>query len=92
MHQAGAGRVAERRFGGGAAGDGRGGGESEAAGDLSPEKIVEELYLLVYSRLPEAAEREIGSRLFAEKGTTRRQAAEDLMWALLNTPEFMFKD
>ena len=34
----------------------------------SPEAIVEELYLLVYSRLPDAAEREIGRQLFAETG------------------------
>ena len=34
----------------------------------------------------------IGSRLFTEKETSRRQATEDLLWALLNTPEFMFKD
>ena len=60
--------------------------------ELSPDQIVEELYLLVYSRLPDEAEREIGRQLFAEKETTRRQAAEDLLWALLNTPEFMFKD
>lgn len=63
-----------------------------AASQQSEGEIVEELYLLVYSRLPDAAEREIGRQLFAEKGTSRRQAAEDLMWALLNTPEFMFKD
>jgi hypothetical protein len=63
-----------------------------AAGEGSPEKIVEEIYLLVYSRLPEAAELEIGKELFAEKDVSRRQAAEDLLWALLNTPEFMFKD
>ena len=63
-----------------------------AASQLSPEAIVEEIYLLVYSRLPDEAEREIGRQVFAENGTSRRQAAEDLMWALLNTPEFMFKD
>jgi len=63
-----------------------------AATSKTPDEIVEELYLLVYSRLPDAAEREIGRQLFAEKETSRRQAAEDLMWALLNTPEFMFKD
>ena len=63
-----------------------------AATSKTPEEIVEELYLLVYSRLPDAAEREIGRGLFAENGTSRRQATEDLMWALLNTPEFMFKD
>jgi len=63
-----------------------------AASDLSPERIVGELYLLVYSRLPDEAERDIARQLFTEPNMTRRQATEDLMWALLNTPEFMFKD
>ena len=59
---------------------------------MTPDQIVEEIYLLVYSRLPDGEEREIGRQLFAEAGSARRQAAEDLMWALLNTPEFTFKD
>jgi len=63
-----------------------------AASDRSPDQIIEETYLLVYSRLPDEAERDIGRQLFAESETSRRQAAEDLMWALLNTPEFIFKD
>jgi hypothetical protein len=63
-----------------------------AVKELSSDKVVEELYLLVYSRLPDESEREIGRRLLAENETSRRQAAEDLLWALLNTPEFMFKD
>ena len=63
-----------------------------AASDLAADQIVEELYLLVYSRLPDEAERDIARGLFAEKGASRRQGAEDLLWALLNTPEFMFKD
>jgi hypothetical protein len=63
-----------------------------AASDLPPERIVEELYLLIYSRLPDDAEREIGRALFAEPDSNRRRATEDLMWALLNTPEFVFKD
>jgi hypothetical protein len=63
-----------------------------AATDLAPEKIVEEIYLLVYSRLPDAVELGIGMEIFAEKDVSRRQAAEDLLWALVNTPEFMFKD
>src|SRR4029079_13782289 len=53
---------------------------------------IEELYLLVYSCLPDGAECDIGRELFAEKENSRRQAAEDLLWALLTTPEFMFKD
>ena len=65
---------------------------SLAASELSPDQIVEELYLLVYSRLPDEAERAIGRDIFAAEGTSRRQATEDLLWALLNTPEFMFKD
>jgi hypothetical protein len=63
-----------------------------AASPMTPDQIVEEIYLLVYSRLPDGEEREIGRQLFAEAGSARRQAAEDLMWALLNTPEFTFKD
>ena len=63
-----------------------------AASERSPDQIIEDTYLLVYSRLPDPSEREIGRQLFAENGTSRRQAGEDLMWALLNTPEFMFKD
>jgi hypothetical protein len=63
-----------------------------AASPMTPDQIVEEIYLMVYSRLPDTEEREIGRQVFAEKDITRRRAAEDLVWALLNTPEFMFKD
>jgi hypothetical protein len=63
-----------------------------AASKRSPSEIVEELYLLVYSRPPDAEERAFGEQLFAEPEITRRGATEDLLWALLNTPEFMFKD
>ena len=53
-------------------------------------EIIEELYLLVYSRMPTDPERLIAARVF--DGVPRRQATEDLLWALLNTPEFVFKD
>jgi hypothetical protein len=55
-------------------------------------EIVEEIYLLCYCRLPSDEEKAICLKAFEEKGTTRRQATEDLMWALINTPEFTFKD
>ena len=42
--------------------------------------------------MPDSEERIIGRGLFQKKGITRRQATEDLMWALINTPEFVFKD
>ena len=61
-----------------------------AAGKKTPPEIVDELYLLVYSRLPKAEERDVCVRIF--DGISRRQATEDILWALLNTPEFVFKD
>jgi hypothetical protein len=62
-----------------------------AASKLSPREIVEELYLLAYSRLPTAAEAAATTALYSDEAN-RRQTTEDLLWALLNTPEFVFKD
>ena len=61
-----------------------------AASKKTTQEIVDELYLLVYCRQPSDAERQTAARVFV--GVTRRQATEDLLWALLNTPEFVFKD
>lgn len=65
-----------------------------AASEKTPEQIVEDLYLVVYARMPESEEREFGKSLFSEatEPAERRKSAEDLLWALLNTPEFLFKD
>jgi hypothetical protein len=62
-----------------------------AASDKQPDEIVEELYLSVYSRFPSDEERQAVTEAFVANGN-RRAATEDLMWALVNTPEFMFKD
>ena len=62
------------------------------ASDKTPAAIVEELYLLAYSRLPTAEESQVAQGVFTQPNVTRRQAIEDLFWALLNTPEFVFKD
>jgi hypothetical protein len=62
-----------------------------AASDASNEDIVEEAYLLVYSRLPTADEKETAVLLLRER-ENRRGEVEDLFWALLNTPEFLFVD
>ncbi len=63
-----------------------------AKSSRSPRAIIDELYLLTYSRLPDEGERQVCLKLFEEKGRTQRQVTEDLLWALLNTPEFLFKD
>ncbi|MBA4067592.1 MAG: S-layer protein [Isosphaera sp.] len=63
-----------------------------ANGSKSAAEVAEELYLLAYCRPPTAEERAAAVKRFEKPGATRRQAAEDLMWALINTPEFVFND
>ena len=58
----------------------------------TPAEIVDELYLLAYCRYPTDTERASAVKRFDRKGATRRTATEDLMWALINTPEFVFND
>lgn len=57
-----------------------------------PSDLIVQLYLALYSRRPTDAERTAAASLFEKPGATRRQALEDLAWAMLNTPEFIFKD
>src|SRR5262245_11126562 len=63
-----------------------------AASKKTPGELVDELYLLTYSRFPSARERQGAVKAFAEEGARRREVIEDLLWALINTPEFVFKD
>ncbi|WP_337173446.1 DUF1549 and DUF1553 domain-containing protein [Paludisphaera sp.] len=63
-----------------------------AKGDATPRAIVEELFLATYSRLPSDEEREVAEALFQVPDKPRRAAVEDVVWALLNSPEFVFKD
>jgi hypothetical protein len=66
-----------------------------AASKRSPDDLAEDLYLRTYTRLPDSGERELVRSLLAETGDdakARRRVLEDLLWALMNTPEFTFKD
>jgi len=63
-----------------------------AKGKKSPSALVDELYLLAYGRFPTDTERAAAVKRFTKPNATRRSAAEDLMWALINTPEFVFND
>jgi len=63
-----------------------------AQSELQPAQIVEQLYLMLYSRFPTADELTATVPLFGSTLAERRQTTEDLMWALLNSPEFLFKD
>ena len=63
-----------------------------AASKKTPTEIIDELYLLAYCRYPTDTERAKALKRFEKPGATRRSATEDLMWALINTPEFVFND
>ena len=62
-----------------------------AASELSPKEIVEDLYLATFSRYPTEEEREYGSKLI-EAAENRRQVTEDLLWAMINSPEFSIQN
>jgi hypothetical protein len=53
------------------------------------EEIVTEAYLTALSRLPTKPELAAAHTAFTREKTTRRQAIEDLLWALLNSAEFL---
>jgi hypothetical protein len=53
-------------------------------------KLVEELYLTFFARLPSADETAIALKHLKKYANNRRAAAEDLAWALLNSTEFLF--
>jgi hypothetical protein len=53
-------------------------------------KLVDELYLTFFARLPSKDEAVIALDHLKKRAATRRQAAEDLAWAMLNSTEFVF--
>lgn len=63
-----------------------------ASSDCSPSEIVDRLYLSVYSRFPTQEERYVALSIFEKEPGARREITEDLMWAMINTPEFVFKN
>ncbi|MFT7640440.1 MAG: hypothetical protein ACI9G1_002183, partial [Pirellulaceae bacterium] len=60
--------------------------------DLDSNEVAERLYLAIFSRFPSDEERQLVARWLSRAGLQRRQSIEDLMWALINSPEFFFKD
>ena len=63
-----------------------------AASSLSSVQIIDELYLSTLSRFPTEKERALMLQAFTELGSDRRAATEDVLWALLNSKEFVFPD
>ena len=60
-----------------------------ASSDRAADGIIDELYLATLARFPSEAERQLMQQAFAESNN-RREAAEDILWTLLNTKEFVF--
>ena len=67
---------------------------------MSDEQKIRELYLWVYARDPDASELALAKKHLEGKTTSKdaapsaqldlRPAYEDIVWALINTKEFLF--
>ncbi|MBM3457744.1 MAG: DUF1553 domain-containing protein [Armatimonadetes bacterium] len=62
-----------------------------AASSLTPDQIIDELYFSAYSRPPKPDELAAARQAFTRPGVPRRAAIEDLIWVVLNSPEFVFQ-
>jgi len=57
---------------------------------MSTEQIVTELYLTAFSRVPTSDELAKATAAYDHDNASRQTATEDVLWALLNSPEFVF--
>lgn len=62
-----------------------------AAQSAEPRELVKAIYLRVYSRIPSPDEyRQISDVI--QRATNKRHAIEDIVWSMINSPEFSFID
>ena len=59
-------------------------------GPLEPAELIRNLYLTAFSRYPSPAESE-STTAFLASSANRDEAIRDLVWAIVNTQEFMFQ-
>jgi hypothetical protein len=60
-----------------------------AKSSMTPQQIIEELYLATLSRFPQPDEQAWMMRAF-EESSGRAEAVEDILWTLINSKEFVF--
>lgn len=63
-----------------------------AASDKKPEEVIDELYLAAFSRFPTEGEKADLLKEFSRPEANRKLLTEDILWSLLNSPEFVYKD
>lgn len=56
-----------------------------------PKKALENMYLTILSRYPSKHETQVALDYGRDSGLSRRDASIDVVWALLNTKEFIYK-
>jgi hypothetical protein len=63
-----------------------------AKSDRTPAQIMEELYLATFSRFPSPEELKSLEAEFAKPDQDRGVLIQDILWSMLNSPEFTHKD
>jgi len=61
-----------------------------AASALDPSALIDEVFLTALSRYATADERNTLKLVFETAGSSREQAVEDVLWAVLNMKEFLY--
>jgi hypothetical protein len=64
--------------------------QSLASGTADPPAIVDHLYLACYGRRPTETESRTAQAAITTDPAGRRRAIEDILWALVNSAEFVF--
>lgn len=63
-----------------------------ASSQKTPAEIATALYHLVYAREPDQEERILVTELLSAEGANRQEIVQDLMWAMINSPEFVIQN
>ena len=66
--------------------------EQLAKSDKDAAAIVSQLYLTIFNRKPDETEISSLEAEFAKPDVDRRRLVEDIMWSMLNSPEFLYLD
>ncbi len=61
-----------------------------AASSQEPAELIQELYVSAFSRLPTAEELSTATDYVSQRADRKREAFEDLVWAIINSKEFLF--